>query len=187
MHRALPASLRRLLADDLLRRYVAVAAMAGTLDGLTKFIAVRTLGSDELVHVSDRLSLVLVWNEGVTGGISIGPLTAQLNVLVTVLALVLVAAVVKPIAALDRRASIALGLVSGGALGNLASIVSGPKGVADFIGVKLWSDLTIVANVADLALWSGALLLAPVGVSLWARIRRERASPAVRLSAQNPM
>ena len=87
------------------------------------------------------------------------PFTWVLNVFVTVLALGLVLSVVRAMASVDSRSTEALGLVSGGALGNLASIVAGPKGVADFLAVRLTDETTMIANVADLFLWAGALAL----------------------------
>ena len=82
------------------------------------------------------------------------------------------------LAAIDRRAIPALGLVTGGAIGNLASMMAGPPGVADFIGIRLSADTTMVANVADFALWSGALLLVPVALKLVRLVRAERAAAA---------
>ena len=73
----------------------------------------------------------------------------------------------------------ALGLVSGGALGNLASIVAGPKGVADFLAVRLTQNVTMVANVADLFLWSGALMLIPVAITVLRMARAERGAKGV--------
>lgn len=59
----------------------------------------------------------------------------------------------------------------------------GPPGVADFIGIRLTKDTTIVANVADFALWTGALLLAPVAMTLVRLVREERAQAALVSSA----
>ena len=96
---------------------------------------------------------------------------------------VLITAVASSLIAVDRRATVALGLIAGGAIGNLASMLAGPEGVADFIALQLWSDLTIVMNVADLALWFGALSLVPVVVTLVKAIRAERRSSAVLVKA----
>jgi signal peptidase II len=159
--------------DDTIRRYSTVAVMSALSDGVSKVIAVRTLSDDNIVTLSDRLALVLVWNHGAAGGVSLGPYTAIISVVVTVMALVLVGMVVRQISAIDPRAAVALGLVTGGALGNLASIIGGPRGVADFIGLRLWNDYTLIANVADLFLWSGALMLIPVVRTLLRKMRSE--------------
>ena len=119
---------------------------------------------------------MLVYNTGPAGGYSIGPFTWTLNVLVTVAALAMVMRIVQPLSALDRRATLALGLLSGGAFGNLSSILVGPSGVADFLAVHLGRDTTIVMNVADLMLWSGALMLLPVVLKMIGLVRLERAT-----------
>lgn len=176
--------------DRLVHRFAAVAGLAMLADLGTKALAVRLLGTSGYVDLTERLAFFLVWNTGVTGGVSVGPFTASINVLVTVMALWLVLTVVRPMAQVDARATLALGMVTGGALGNLASIVAGPPGVADFIAVRLSADSTMVANVADLFLWGGALMLAPVALTLLRLVREERAAQLRVLRAnpsQNPM
>lgn len=161
--------------DSSIRRYLSIALTACAADLATKEVAVRSLGNDGLFMLTERLALTLVWNTGVAGGASLGPFTGVLNVVITVLALGLVVSVVRAMAAVDSRSILALGLVSGGALGNLSSLVAGPRGVADFLAVRLTDDLTIVANVADLFLWTGALALVPVALKLIRLARAERA------------
>jgi signal peptidase II len=173
-----PSRFGSLTRDLALRQFFGIAIAASAVDLLTKEVAVRTLGETGLVTLTERLSLTLVWNTGAAGGVSLGPFTWMLNVIVTVLALGLVISVVRPMAAVDARSTMALGLVSGGAVGNLASILAGPVGVADFLAVRLTDDLTMVANVADLFLWSGALALIPVGATLVRMARAERAARA---------
>jgi hypothetical protein len=70
-------------------------------------------------------------------------------------------------------------MVAGGAVGNLLSMLFGPEGVADFLAVQLSSETTIVANVADLALWAGAAMLAPVALLLMRMARAERSERAM--------
>ncbi|WP_082821386.1 signal peptidase II [Gemmatimonas phototrophica] len=165
----------KFLRDPVTRRYLGIAGAACMVDLLTKEVAVRVLGDHGVVSLTERLSLTLVWNTGAAGGVSMGPYTWLINVVVTVLALGLVLSVVRQMAAVDPRATMALGLVSGGAVGNLLSIMAGPFGVADFIGIRLTADTTMVANVADFFLWAGSLMLAPVGAKLVRLARAERA------------
>lgn len=175
----LSASSSTLLRDPVVRRYLGIAVAATATDLMTKEAAVRLLGNTGFVTITDRLSFTLVWNTGTAGGLMLGPGTWFLNILITVLALGLVLSVVRPMAAYDARSTMAMGLVSGGAIGNLLSMVAGPRGVADFIGVRLTEDTTMVANVADLFLWSGALLLVPVGMTLYRMAKVERARRVV--------
>lgn len=155
-------------------RFLALASIAGAADLVTKGIATAFLANDKVVPLAERFFLTLVYNTGSAGGISIGPFTGSLNVLVTVIAIIMVARIVAPLAAVDARATLPLALVSGGAFGNLASMLVGPQGVADFFAVQLTSTTTIVMNLADLLLWSGALLLGPVIATLVRAMRAER-------------
>lgn len=152
--------------------YTAVAVVAGLADWGTKAMAVHFLtGNSQLL--GSRFALHLVFNTGGAGGMSWGPHTWLINVLLTLLAVVMISVVVGPLAAIDHRASWALGLVAGGATGNLVSMVSGQNGVADFLAVR-FNDSALVANVADLVLWTGALMLVPIVGSLLRAIRVER-------------
>ena len=152
--------------------YLAVAGGAGLLDWATKTLAVSFLTNNTRVF-TDRLALMLVFNTGGAGGASWGPHTWVINVCVTAVAVMMITMVVAPLAKVDRRASLALGLVAGGATGNLVSMVAGADGVADFLAIR-FTDTAVVANIADLALWSGALLLIPVVRRLLLAIRTER-------------
>lgn len=163
------------LLDTVLGRFVGLTAVVAAADLLSKDIAVRSLGETGLVPISERFSLFVVFNTGTAGGLQIGPYTWQLNVLVTLLAVGLIASVVTAMTAIDRRATPALALVAGGAMGNLLSMLFGPEGVADFLAIRLSGDTTIVANVADFALWTGAIMLAPVAMRLIRMVRAERA------------
>lgn len=172
-------------SDSVSRQFIGITAAACVVDLATKWAAVRSLGEYGLVTLAERLHLTLVWNTGTAGGAHIGPHTWLINVLVTVASLYMVMSVVRPMALVDARATMALGFVSGGAYGNLFSIVAGPEGVADFIAVRLTRDTTVVANVADLFLWGGALLLLPVGATLvrLLRLERQRRRPAAGFKA----
>lgn len=172
--RSLSSKVQRSVEDPVVRRYLIIAVMTCLVDLCTKEIAVRSLGEHGLVTLSERFALMLVWNTGSAGGLSIGPFTTELNVLMTLLALGLVFSVVRPMAAVDARAVLPLALVTGGAVGNLLSMLGGPPGVADFIGIRVTRETTIVANLADFSLWSGAMLLAPVALTLIRMVRAER-------------
>jgi len=155
-------------------RYLMVAASATALDLLTKEIATRVLGDSRVIGLTGRASLMLVYNTGTAGGFSVGPFTFALNVVVTVVAIAMVMRIMAPLSAIDSRATLALALVTGGAMGNLLSMVAGPAGVCDFLSLRLAGDTSVVMNVADLMLWSGALLLVPVVVRMIGIIRSER-------------
>jgi len=154
--------------------FLAVAAGAGLTDWVTKLLAVTYL-PDHAVTLGDRFALLLVYNTGAAGGVSWGPYTWWINVCVTAFAVLMISAIVGQLAKVDRRATWALGLVAGGATGNLVSMLVGAEGVADFLAFR-FAGGAVVANVADFALWGGALLLVPVVLSLVRAIRAERAA-----------
>jgi len=156
------------------QRYILVALSALLLDLITKQAASTLLGNDT-VSLGDRFGLMLVFNTGGAGGYSIGPATWYLNVLVTAGAIMIITAIAADLGRFHKLGAIALGLVAGGAMGNLASMLAGPAGVADFLALH-FEERSIVFNVADLLLWSGALLLTPVVLMLVRAIRVERSS-----------
>ncbi|MGV3708301.1 MAG: signal peptidase II [Gemmatimonas sp.] len=166
------------VANETMVRYLMVAAGAGLIDWLTKAMAVHFL-SDATHMLADRFALMLVFNKGAAGGVTLGPGTWLLNVCVTAFSVLVISLVVRPLAAVDRRASVALGLVAGGAMGNLMSMVAGPEGVADFLAFRIGEN-AVVANVADFALWIGAVLLVPVVRTLIRAIRAERKAKEAR-------
>ena len=153
--------------------YLTMAVLAAGTDWLTKGIATFFLRDGRIVDMFPRVGFMLVYNRGALGGYATGPLTWSLNVLLTLIAIVVVTRIVTPLAAVDARATGALALVTGGALGNLASMLTGPEGVADFLSLQVSAVTTVVMNVADLMLWTGALMLIPVVIRLIGAVRAE--------------
>jgi lipoprotein signal peptidase len=158
--------------------YAAIALSVALADWVSKSLAVSYL-ADKTHLFGSRLALMLVFNTAGAGGMSWGPHTVQLNICLTALSVLLITGIVAQLARIDGRAAIALGLVAGGAIGNLASMALGPTGVADFMAFR-FGDRAIVCNVADIALWSGALLLIPVVRSLLRAISAEKAAKHVK-------
>ena len=156
-------------------RFLLLAAIAASADLITKALATGLLRDGNTVSISDRLAFVLVYNTGGAGGLMMGPNTWGINVAITSLAILMVMRIVVPLSAVAPRATMALGLVTGGAVGNLASMLAGPNGVADFLAVRVSDSTTMVMNGADLLLWSGALCLVPVVTRLIGAVRAERA------------
>jgi signal peptidase II len=109
------------------------------------------------VHVVWTLRLNLSFNSGAAFGIGkgLGPLLVVVGV-VLVVALVAMARSTPTTAA-----AVAVGLVGGGAVGNLADRFLRDHGgaVVDFIDLQWWP----VFNLADAAITCGALLLVVVG------------------------
>jgi signal peptidase II len=136
---------------------VAVAAGVVTtvllVDQLSKWWAVDRLASGP-VHVVWRLDLVLSYNTGSAFSLFQG---ATPVIVVIALALVAVLGVLVWRAPTLGRAAV-LGMILGGALGNLADrLFRGDHGaVVDFVALHFWPTF----NVADACITVGCILLA---------------------------
>jgi signal peptidase II len=132
------------------------------LDQLTKWWAVDRLSNGRIIDVVWTLQFRLTTNTGSAFSLGQGR-----GALISLLALVVVAVLLRSGRhATSLMAAVALGLVLGGALGNLTdrAFRSGEGflggGVVDFIDFQWWP----VFNVADMGVVCGALLLL---VSSW--------------------
>lgn len=166
---------RSAIEHGVIAKFLVLTGIYAAIDLLTKAIATGYLADGVIKELAGTFSLMLIYNTGATGGGSLGPYTMWINVAVTVIAILLIARIVAPLAAIDTRTVPALALVTGGAIGNLASMVLGPSGVADFLAVDITSTTTIVMNIADLFLWTGAVLLIPIVARLVRAVLTERA------------
>jgi signal peptidase II len=156
-----------------------VAAAVIVADQLTTSWAIRRLTQGS-VHVIGPLDLAITVNHGSAFGLAQGwtPVVAGL-------AIVLVAALL--VAAGRARSmgvSVALGLLVGGAVGNLIDRVARGYhgGVVDFIELHFWPTF----NVADACITVGAILLA---VLLWRGGTEHRTGdrgPGERQSGERP-
>ncbi len=132
------------------------AALVIAVDQLTKSLAVHYL-RDAPVHLVGPLRLALTFNSGAAFSLAQG-LTPEL--VIVGVALVAVVVVVGR-AASTATTAIAVGLVLGGALGNLVDrlVRSNGGAVIDFIDLRYWPTF----NVADACIVVGAVLLVLVG------------------------
>jgi signal peptidase II len=136
------------------------------LDAFTKTIAVDRLIPAYLPRPlwGDALRLTLVYNPGAAFGLHFGSLSRWIFIALTCLALLILGRLYLETPLLHRTRTLAIALVTGGALGNLLDRLKSSRGVVDFIdlGVGAWRWPTF--NVADMAVTTGAMLLAWV---LW--------------------
>ena len=137
------------------RRPLVLAAVAGVvvaLDQATKSLALEAL-ADGPIDLVWTLRLNLSYNRGAAFGLGEG--LAPLLVAAGVALLVVLAGFSRSLT--GRLPTFALGLVLGGAAGNLVDrLVRGHDGaVVDFIDLQWWP----VFNVADMAIVCGAVLL----------------------------
>jgi len=140
------------------------AALVYAADRLTKLWAVRALSDHPIEVIRGVFTLRYVTNSG--GAFSLGQGAPWLFAAVTVVVAGLIVAVA--FRSRSTLAAVALGLILGGALGNLTDRIvrgSGLRGrVVDFVDFHVWP----VFNLADASIVIGALLLA------FAALRAER-------------
>lgn len=152
-------------------------------DIVTKAIAVSALAPQLIAHevIGTVVQFTLVYNPGAAFGIHVGPYSRIVFSVLTVVALAVLWRLYRGTARGDWRRSLALALVSAGAVGNLIDRVRSARGVVDFIDVGVGSHRWPTFNIADVAVTTGAVLLAIV---LWKEDReRERAEQAASKAA----
>jgi signal peptidase II len=156
------------------RRVLAVTAIVVVvLDQITKAVALAALDEGRPSHAIDG---VLYWTLQRNPGAAFG-IFRRAPVLFTVLAIAIsIVILVAAPRVRDRVNAVALGLVLGGALGNLGDRLFRPPGpfrgrVIDFIDFRVWPAF----NVADAGVVIGALLLA---IASFRADRRPRETPA---------
>ena len=146
-----------------------IALLVAVGDLLTKQLA-ATLWSVQALHISSWLSLAVIQNHGGAFGLSAGSYTWQLNLALTLAAIVFVIPVTKELSAVDAQAPVGLGLIVGGALGNMVSLLAPPAGVGDFMAVHWSASRGLVLNLADIAAYTGLALILRTGFRIAAAI-----------------
>jgi signal peptidase II len=138
------------------RTLLAVALLVLAADVLTKILAVARLTPGVPAHAIGPVRWTLQRNPGAAFS-----LFTKVPVLFTIFAAAIVVVILARLSHVrDRVTAVALGLVLGGALGNLGDRVFRAPGplrghVVDFVDLRVWP----VFNVADACIVSGALLL----------------------------
>lgn len=135
------------------------------LDVATKWLVQRELSLHEQIDViGDFIRLTLIYNPGAAFGFYLGPYSRGIFLALSLIALAILFGMYAftPAAHAGRLAS--LSLIIAGAFGNLIDRVRSPRGVIDFVDVGIGATRWPVFNVADMAVTTGAILLA---LSLW--------------------
>jgi signal peptidase II len=156
------------------RLYWGTGLVVLAADIATKFLAERELlRSAGRTVLGDWLQLRLVYNPGAAFGLNLGPLSRWIFMGVAVAAVFLLFRYHRMAEPGDWFRQLALGLVSGGALGNLVDRVRSSQGVVDFLDVGIGAYRWPTFNVADMAVSCGAIALA---ISLWREDARREAA-----------
>ncbi|MGI9413387.1 MAG: signal peptidase II [Hyphomicrobiales bacterium] len=150
-----------------------IAAAAFAIDQLHKWwmLYVYDIGAREAVTITRFFDLVMVWNTGISYGLfpqdsDLGRYVLLAIMLTAVTCLILWLAVCD-----GKLAAAALGLVIGGALGNVTDRMVYGK-VADFFSFHAFGFHWYVFNLADVAIVAG------VGVLLYDSFSNRRSAPS---------
>jgi signal peptidase II len=156
------------------RSFWPVFALVAAVDFMTKSLATRLgeTGTRELY--GDWVRLTLVHNKGAAFGLYVGEHSRWIFMVLTIIALVILARLYSATRAGDLIRSVSLALVCGGAVGNLIDRILSPQGVVDFIDIGVGDSRWPTFNVADMAVSIGAFLLAWV---LWGEDSEGEAVP----------
>ena len=142
-------------------------------DVITKQLAVAILSRRQIPLLGGWLSFQLVYNTGAAFGLHVGEYSRWVFMLLAIVALVVLGSMVRQTDGSHPARLAALGLVCGGAVGNLIDRIASAKGVVDFIDVWIGPFHWPTFNVADMAVSCGAVLLALI---LWNEGRHEHPS-----------
>jgi signal peptidase II len=158
-----------------------VSVLIVALDYVTKRWAEGALTRFPREIAGDAVRFSLVYNPGAAFGVHFGPYSRIIFGVLTIAALVVLFRLYQATRGNDVTRLLALGLVCGGAVGNLVDRVRSATGVVDFIDVGFGDHRWPTFNVADMGVSVGAMLLAWV---LWGE--DQEAAAAQRLASAEP-
>lgn len=131
-------------------------------DCTTKELIEEALPVPHVPHevLGETVRLTLAYNPGAALGIGLGPWSRPALILIATAVLTMLGVMLVRAAPTARLQVMALGLVMGGAVGNLRDRLTSSRGVVDFIDVGIGDARFYTFNVADAGIFLGALLLA---------------------------
>jgi lipoprotein signal peptidase len=144
-------------------RLAVAASLVFLADFSAKQWALRTLAADGDRSVTAGWHLAIVNNSRLAGGLESGGLELPLTAILTTIVVALVLRVCRQVAAVDREAPTALGMLVGAGTANLADALIPPHGVVDFIAFTSPNGDTTSFNVADIALLIALVLCVRTG------------------------
>jgi signal peptidase II len=156
------------------RVFWTAALVIVVLDLITKIIAEATLLRTPGVSVlGDWFQLRLVYNPGAAFGLHLGPYSRWIFFTIALVAVFVLHRMSRSSPPGDWFRQLALGLVAGGAAGNLVDRIRSSRGVVDFFDVGVGALRWPTFNVADIAVSCGAIALV---ISMW-REDSQRSQP----------
>ena len=152
-------------------------------DWITKRLAVAHLSPAHVPHeiIGEYLRFTLAYNRNAAMGLSLGEYSRIGFTVTAVIMLVVIGAIYRKLEPMAKGEAAALGLIAGGAVGNLADRLASSLGVVDFIDAGVGDTRFWTFNIADSAVTIGAVIL----ILITAR-SGSSAQPAVDKENQGP-
>jgi len=135
--------------------FVVMAGLVAFGDLVTKWLAVALWSGEQYPLIGRAIGIEVVHNPLGAFSLSVGPLTREINIVATIVAVLLSMAVSSRLARLDRGAPESLGLIAGAGIGNLMSMLGSASGVPDFLALSDGRGGALVLNFADVAAYIG--------------------------------
>jgi signal peptidase II len=150
--------------------YIALVLGWIAIDQASKLVVQATLRLyDPVPVIGDFFRLTYIYNPGAAFGLHLGGWSRVAFSVLALGASAMLFVMYRSTPWGDRMRLVAIGLVTGGAIGNLIDRLRSPRGVIDFFDVGVAGFRWPVFNIADIGVTVGALLLA---VSLWREEQR---------------
>lgn len=139
-------------------------------DCTTKQVAAERLEPEHVPHevLGDVVRFTLAYNPGASFSVSLGEHTRWILASLAFGVLGVLMMQYRRVAQHDRMLALALAFIVAGACGNLLDRLRRPRGVVDFIDIGIGDVRFWTFNLADVAVFCGAVLLAHL------LIRRDR-------------
>jgi signal peptidase II len=139
-------------------------------DCTTKQVAAERLEPEHVPHevLGDVVRFTLAYNQGASFSVSLGEHTRWILTALALGVLGVLMVQYRRAAAHDRTLALALAFIVAGASGNLLDRLRSPRGVVDFIDIGIGDVRFWTFNLADVAVFCGAVMLANL------LIRRDR-------------
>ncbi len=130
-------------------------------DVVSKRLAEQALQPQHVPHdiVGDVLRFTLTYNTGAAFSISLGDYSRWGFTIMATIVLVILVRTLRTVGDNDVWQSAAIGLICGGAVGNLIDRLRHAAGVVDFIDIGVGDVRFWIFNVADMGVSIGAVML----------------------------
>lgn len=151
-------------------------------DCTTKQVAAERLEPEHVPHevLGDVVRFTLAYNEGASFSVSLGDHSRWILTALAIGVLGVLMVQYWRAAAHDRTLALALAFIVAGASGNLLDRLRSPRGVVDFIDIGIGDVRFWTFNLADVAVFCGAVMLAQL------LIRRDRDETLASLPPASP-